>query len=519
MPLYLGIDIGTSATKVIAIDDQGAVRASASSPHTLAQPHPGWSEQDPEMWWNAATLAIREVLGVVPSADVEAVGLSGQMHGLVLLPRAALDSVGRADAPDAGPLRPALLWNDQRTAAECEEIERALGGREATVRLVGNAALTGFTAPKLLWVRKHEPDLYQCVAAMCLPKDFIALRLAGVHATDVGDASGTLLFDPSTRRWSDRACQRLGVDPKILPRVHESSDVVGRVTAWAAGATGLREGTPVIIGSGDNMTSAVGAGVAAPGFVAAALGTSGVIIAHASCPALDVSAPLAGRTHLMCSATGVAGWCITGCMLSAGGSLKWFRDTLAPGVSYDQLMREAAAVPPGSGGLLFMPYLTGERCPHPDPQARGGFIGLTSRHTRGHLARAVIEGVSFSMTQILNIVRSLNVPTARVRVGGGGANSPLWRQMLADLFECPVAMTNTEEGPAYGAALLGAVGVARWGTVAQACDAVVRESHVHLPVGELTELYAVSRERFDVLYALLRETNRALDGVDARASR
>ena len=459
------------------------------------------------MWWGAAVLAVREVLRRVPAAQIAAIGLSGQMHGSVLLPESARGNGGKAGAESA-PLRAALLWNDQRTALECEDIERALGGREETVRLVGNAALTGFTLPKILWVRKHEPQVYERIAGICLPKDFVALRLTGEFATDVGDASGTLLFDPSKRNWSDRACQRLGVDPALLPPVHESATPIGKITAWAAGVTGLREGTPVIIGSGDNMTSAVGAGVARGGMVAAALGTSGVIIAHADEPAADVGdrhrlGKVAGRTHSMCSATGA--WCITGCMLSAGGSLKWCRDVLAPGVSYDELMREAASVPAGSGGLIFLPYLTGERCPHPDPLARGGWIGLTSRHTRGHLVRSVIEGVSFAMGQIMEIVRSLGVDAARVRVGGGGARSALWRQMLADVLACPVATTNTEEGPAYGAAILSSVGVGRWNTVSEACDAMVAEGEVAEPDAAAGARYGKSREVFGQLYGDLCE--------------
>lgn len=545
MNTYLGIDIGTSATKAVLCDDHGRVLVIASSPHSIQQPHAGWSEQRPEMWWDAAVLAVREILRQMPTVSVAAVGLSGQMHGSVFLPKEAINSGGEASAA-SNPLRPALLWNDQRTSAECEEIERAFGGREATVRLVGNAALTGFTAPKVLWLRKHEPDTYERVAAICLPKDFIALRLTGVLATDVGDASGTLLFDPFRRTWCDRACQRLGIDPALLPPVYESATRIGSVTPWAASQTGLPAGTPVIIGSGDNMTSAIGSGIAEEGMVAAALGTSGVIIAHADSPVIDagsahadsvrtlaaaiehrssasrlapapsceihLNTAFSGRTHTMCSATGA--WCVTGCMLSAGGSLKWCRDTLFPGVSYDALMTEAAAVPPGSGGLIFLPYLTGERCPHPDPHARGGWIGLTSRHTRGHLVRAVIEGVSFSMGQILDIVRSLGVDASRVRVSGGGANSPFWRQMLADVFQCPVATTNTQEGPAHGAAILASVGAGHYATVGEACKHMIAEVNVHTP-GEVSfEAYGKARAVFAELYGDLQCRFSQLAAID-----
>lgn len=501
MTTYLGIDVGTSATKAVLCDEKGRVLAVASSPHTIEQPHPGWSEQRPQMWWDAVVLAIREIRSVAPDAPIAAIGLSGQMHGSVFLPREALDSGGQA-SDATNPIRPALLWNDQRTTAECDEIERALGGREATVRLVGNAALTGFTAPKVLWFRKHEAGAARRLAAICLPKDFIALRLTGVLATDVGDASGTLLFDPSRRKWSDRACQRLGVDPALLPPVHESATAIGAVTPWAASQTGLAAGIPVIIGSGDNMTSAIGSGIAQGGMVAAALGTSGVIIAHADSPVVDAGPAVSGRTHTMCSATGA--WCITGCMLSAGGSLRWFRDHLAPGLSYDALLAEASAVPPGSGGLLFLPYLTGERCPHPDPQARGGWIGLTSRHTRGHLVRSIIEGVSFSMGQILDIVRSLGVDASQVRVSGGGSHSPLWRQMLADVFQCPVATTNTQEGPAQGAAILASVGARHYPTVANACSQMIAQGDVLHPSAASNAAYATPREVFAELYGDLR---------------
>ncbi len=539
MSLFLGIDIGTSATKALVIDDEGDVRASASSPHTIQQPHPGWSQQDPQMWWDAAVTTVRAVLLDVPAAEIAGVGLSGQMHGLVLLPHNAIDPALTtfAGATPPPPLHPALLWNDQRTTAECDDIERALGpggplqtepeihshthsttptGRDASVRLLGNAPLTGFTLPKLLWLRKHHPTIYQHTAGICLPKDFIALRLTGRHVTDVGDASGTLLFEPARRIWSDRACQRLGIDPALLPRVHESSEVIGSISPWAARCTGLREGTPVVIGSGDNMTSAIGAGVADTGLVAASLGTSGVIIAHADTPAVDLAAPRSGRTHLMCSAAGPRAWCITGCMLSAAGSLKWFRDTFAPGVTYDDLMTQAASVPPGAGGLLFLPYLTGERCPYPDPLARGAFVGLTSRHTRAYMTRALIEGVSFSLAQILTIVRSLGVNATQVRVGGGGAKSTLWRQILADVFNCPVSTTNTEEGPAYGAAILASVGIGHHTSVPAACAAIVRNTHTTSPRADAADDYAPSRAIFDSLYHILQPVNIELDSIERR---
>jgi xylulokinase len=428
------------------------------------------------------------------------------MHGSVLLGADAAGSRGRA-----GALRRALLWNDQRTARECGEIEAALGGRRAMVEMVGNAALTGFTLPKLLWVRRHEPELWARVRRVLLPKDFVRFRLTGELATDVGDASGTLLFDVDRRGWCDAAARAVGIDAGLLPRALEAGAVAGSVTACAAAETGLREGTPVVAGSGDNMAGAVGAGVVEEGMVLAVLGTSGVILAHSRQPKKDVDNPeVCGRVHTMCAAgsegdtAGTAvppkAWCITGCTLCAGGALQWARNTLAPGVAYDQLMEEAAAAPAGCEGLVFLPYLTGERCPYPDPTARGGFVGLTTRHTRGHLFRAVIEGVTFNMAAILDIMRSVGVPVKTVRLSGGGNRSKLWRQMQADCYGAPVVMTNSDEGgSALGAALLAGVGVGVWPTVQAACCATISVRETLEPSGERGK-YDRPREVFGKLY-------------------
>lgn len=514
MSYLLGIDVGTSSVKALLCDvTTGEVVTTASSPLELLQPHAGWSEQDPEEWWRAVVHAVRNTLAVAMmyKRGIVAVGLSGQMHGSVLLTQDAVASGGS----DGSVVRPALLWNDQRTAAQCAEIERRVGGRAALVREVGNAALTGFTAPKLLWVRENEPELWSAVGGFCLPKDYIGFRMTGNLATDVGDASGTLLFDVSKRRWHEGVCGALGIPAAILPRVYESAGVVGQLTAWAAKVTGLPQRIPVIAGSGDNMTSAVGGGVVEEGIVAAAMGTSGVVIAHAAKPVVDDGGSggaterlsdggktLSGRTHTMCSAAGADAWCITGCMLSAGGSLKWVRDTLFAGVGYEELMFEASKAPAGSGGLVFLPYLTGERCPHPDPSARGGWIGLTSRHTRGHLVRSVVEGVSFGMGQIMDIVRGMGIRAERVRISGGGAKSPMWRQILADVFGAPVVMTNSEEGPAHGAALLAGVGAGVWKSVPEACRVAIKETHVTEP-GDGGQFAGVRRV-YEELYGDLR---------------
>lgn len=503
--LLLGIDVGTSATKALVCDERGRVVSSASAEHPISRPRPGWSEQDPRDWWASAVRATREAVGHDGGA-VCAVGLSGQMHGSVFLPREAVGSDGR----NAQPLRPALLWNDQRTAAQCAQIEAIAGGRAALVELVGNAALTGFTLPKILWVRENEPDVYKKVAAIVLPKDYIRLRMTGRVATDVGDAAGTLLFDVDARRWSERAMALFGVDRSLLPDVVESAAPTGSVTAWAARELGVPAGIPVVGGSGDNQAGAVGAGVVAPGMVLATLGTSGVIYAHSDRPRKDLgTGHAAGRVHTMCAADGTAGaagrWSVTGCMLSAGGSLQWCRNTLFPGESYDALIAEAAKVRPGCDGLVFLPYLTGERCPHPDPTARGGWIGLTSRHTRAHLIRAVVEGVSYGMADVLDLVRGIGVPVEKCRLGGGGARSEFWRQMLADVFGCPVALTNTEEGPAYGAALLAGVGAGRFWSVVEACGLAISETRELAPQRDAVAAYAPTRSVYSKLYGDLRE--------------
>lgn len=496
--LLLGVDVGTSSTKALLCTLTGAIVATASAAHPIHHPHPGWSEQDPDDWWRSTVQSIRAVLAEpnVIGHRVLAVGLSGQMHGSVFLPRGS-------DVP----LRRALLWNDQRTGEQCRVIENAFGGRAGLVERVGNAALTGFTLPKILWLRDHEPDVFARLGTVLLPKDYVRLRLDGRRATDVGDASGVLLLDLQTRSWACDAAHRVDVDPGLLPPIVESGVVTGRLTQAAAAETGLPQGIPVIAGSGDNQTGAVGAGIVRPGLVLATIGTSGVIYAHCDEPRKDLSGATSGRLHTMCAATGSAkgpgAYSLTGCMLSAGGSLQWCRDAVFPGVSFDLLMEEALRVPPGCDGLVFLPYLTGERCPHPDPSARGGWIGLTSRHTRGHLVRAVVEGVTFAMGQILDLTRSLGVAVDTVRLGGGGARSELWRQMQADVYGCRVAMMDTEEGPAFGAALLAGVGAGAFPSVESACETATHEVR-HIEPQKATP-YQAARSVYGSLYHDLRE--------------
>jgi xylulokinase len=506
--MLLGIDVGTSATKAVLIDEDGRTVGVGSGPHDLLQPRTGWTEQDAAGWWSATVTAVREAIAGSgrDGGEIRGIGFSGQMHGSVLLDDDALSSA--ADGPiDA--LRPPLLWNDQRTAAECAEIESLVGGRRALVEAVGNAALAGFTLPKLLWIHRHEPEVFADAAAVCLPKDFVRLQMTGALATDVGDAAGTLLFDVSRRDWHESIAETVGIDRALLPPVLESCARAGEVTRWAAEQLGVATGTIAVAGSGDNMAGAAGAGVVGPGMVLATLGTSGVIFAHSDQPRFDLDRDTnSGRVHTMCAADGTSerpgGWTITGCMLSAAGSLDWVRQTIAPDVPFDDLLRDAAAAPAGCDGLVFLPYLTGERCPHPDPTARGGWIGLTSRHTRGHLVRAVLEGVAFGMRQILRIVEGLPVPVEQVRLGGGGNRSDLWRQIQADVFARPVVTVNAAEGSAFGAALMAGVSVGTWPSLDAACAATIEETEIREPDSTTVAMYEPSRAIYESLYAALR---------------
>jgi xylulokinase len=498
MSHLLGIDIGTSGTKTLICDAAGTVLATSMAEHTSHAPKPGWSEQDPTEWWAATCKATRAVLhkAKIKGDQISAIGLSGQMHGSVFL------------ADGDKPLRPALLWNDQRTAAECAEIEQKAGGRKKLINLVGNPALTGFTAPKILWVRKHEPRVYEKTRHILLPKDYIRFCMTGEYATEVGDASGTLLLDVKKRAWNKKVVALLEIDPALLPACFESHVVSGKLHSAAAKALGLKAGTPVVGGSGDQPAGAVGNGIVTSGIVSATLGTSGVIFAHSDQPTYD---PL-GRVHTMCSA--VEGkWCVFGCMLSAGGALQWFRNQLAQGEmqqakrqkvdAYELLVDQAATVPPGSEGLFFLPYLTGERCPYPDPNARAAWIGLTNRHTRPAMIRALVEGITFGMADALQIMQTMGIPIQTVRLSGGGARSAFWRQLQADVYNQPVATINSDEGPAYGVAILAGVGTGVWDSVPQACASVIRETQRLKPNKKLADLYARHHAQYQRLYHAL----------------
>jgi xylulokinase len=456
MPYLLGLDISTTGAKALLIDEQGQVIATHNTAHPSSTPKPLWSEQNPADWWDGIAASIRAVLNQTHHPEVAAVGLTGQMHGLVLL-----DAGGKV-------LRPSILWNDQRTQAQCDEITERIGF-ERLIQLTGNRALTGFTAPKVLWVRQNEPEVYAQAAHILLPKDYIRLMLTGEYVMDVSDGSGTSLLDVANRRWSSEVLGALDIPAAWMPRLAEGPEVTGVVNTEAAELTGLKVGTPVVGGGGDQAAGAVGVGAVEPHIVSLVVGTSGVVFAPLPAYAYEPQ----GRLHAFCHA--VPGmWHFMGVTLSAAGSLQWYRDTLAPDQAFDDLLAPATEIAPGSDGLLFLPYLSGERTPHPDPLARGAFIGLTVRHTQAHMTRAVLEGVAFSLKDCFGLMDNAGLPAQlQVRVSGGGARSPIWRQILADVLGAPLVTTNSTEGAAYGAALLAAVGANVFPDVASACQATI----------------------------------------------
>jgi xylulokinase len=492
----IGIDVSTTATKAVLVDRSGAVVAVGAVEYGFEIPRPGWTQQDPALWWNGTVGSIKQVLGAsgVPGSEVAAIGLTGQMHGLV-----PLDG-------DGSVIRPAILWNDQRTAEACDEIREAIGP-ERLIEITGNDALTGFTAPKLVWVRDHEPDVWARIAHVLLPKDYVRLKLTGDYALDKADGAGTLLFDLAARDWSTEITRALSIDPTWLPPTFEGPAVTGRVTTSAAAATGLRAGIPVVAGGGDQSANAVGVGAVEPGVVALSLGTSGVVFATTDTPIHDPR----GQVHAFCHALPER-WHLMTVMLSAAGSLRWFRDALAPGEDFGALADSAADVPPGADGLLFLPYLSGERSPHSDPLARGAFVGLTIGHDRRHLTRAVLEGVAFGLRDGLDQMLAAGMPPpAQIRASGGGTASPLWRQILADVLGSEIATVRTTEGAAFGAALLGSVGAGWFPTVQAAADALVTATVAATP-GPDAERYAAAHEVYRELYPALRPTFPKLAG-------
>ncbi|MBE2237597.1 MAG: xylulokinase [Caldilineaceae bacterium] len=491
MHYFIGIDSSTTATKALLIDEQGDVVAVAATEYDFETPRPLWSEQDPALWWGGAVQSIRGVLaqsGIEPKA-VAGLGLTGQMHGLVLL-----DADGQV-------LRPAILWNDQRTGAQCDEIRRRLG-KARLIEITGNDALTGFTAPKILWVQKHEPEVWQRTRHILLPKDYVRYKLTSSYACDVADGAGMLLFDLKARTWSPEMLAALDIPSAMLPTTHEGPAITGYLSQEAAHATGLPLGLPVMAGGGDQAAGAVGVGAVRSGIVSLALGTSGVVFATTDGPFVEPE----GRLHAFCHS--VPGrWHLMGVMLSAAGSLRWHRDAFAPGVGFDDLLAPAVDIPAGSDGLLYLPYLTGERTPYADPLARGAFVGLTVRHGLPHLTRAVLEGVAFGLRDSFELIRSAGkVEVQQVRVSGGGAKSPLWRQILADILNAELVTVNTTEGAAYGAALLAGVGAGAWPDVDAAARRTIHVTGSTLPDAEAAATYHRFYQSYRGLYPALKPT-------------
>ncbi|MDB5056326.1 MAG: xylulokinase [Bacilli bacterium] len=490
MAYFLGIDLGTSAVKCILVDEQGNVNGNHSVEYPLLQPRPGWAEQNPEDWWLGTRACIQQLLRQTKAKDEQilGIGLSGQMHGSVFLD-AQLNVV-----------RPALLWCDQRTANQCEWIEATLG-KEKLGKLTGNKALTGFTAPKVLWLKENEPDNYAKTAHLMLPKDYIRLKLTGAFGMDVADASGTLLLNVAHRRWSHEVIDKLGIPMEWLPPLFESNEVAGYVTSDAAALVGLKTGTPVVAGGGDQACGAVGVGVVRNGIASVALGTSGVVFVHDDSYQVDDQF----RLHSFCH--GVPNkWHRMGVMLSAGGSFQWWKNHFggdeierakADGKDvYEHLTNLAETAPLGSEGLLFLPYLTGERTPHPDPQARGSFIGLNLRHTKAHLTRAVLEGITFGLRDSLELMKQSSISISELRVNGGGARSLFWRQMIADIFGYPVITVNTTDGPAYGAAIMAASGVLKQ-DIEHICEKWIK-------VVDRVEPNTLNQQKYEAYYTIYR---------------
>jgi len=497
---WLGLDVGTGGSRALLVDAAGKLCYSFTAAHEdMRMLRPLWAEQDPDDWWRASQAAIRGVLGEAQlnGSSVAGIGLSGQMHGLVLL-----DQSYKV-------IRPALIWCDQRSQPQVDFINSKLG-REDIVRWTANPVLTGFTLPKLLWIRDNEPRTFEGVRKILLPKDYIRFKLTGEFATDVSDASGTALFDVAKRTWSDAMVNGLGVDSALLPAVNESTEVSGKVTEKAAGLTGLSNGTPVIAGAGDQAASAIGNGIVEPGAVSCTIGTSGVVFAFLKEPAYDP----AGRVHTFCHAVPGA-WHVMGVTQGAGLSLQWFRNRFQPNSSYDDLTLEAATSPPGAHGLFWLPYLMGERTPHLDASARGAWIGLTAKHQTADLVRSILEGVCYSQKDGMEIISKLGAPASSVRLSGGGAKSSFWHQLFADILDQRIAILETQEGSAYGAALLAEVGTGEYTSVVDICRATVREINIKEPQRTVVDFYQKHHRIYQSLYPALKPVFQAIGEADA----
>lgn len=491
---FLGIDVGTGGTRALIMDCAGRMISSANASHdAFVSPRPAWAEQEPRDWWRACGVSVRDALrkADLESEIIAAVGFSGQMHGAVLL-----DAAGEV-------IRPAIIWCDQRTEKQSQELAKSVGVKRL-IELTCNPPLTNFTLTKLMWVREHEPENWARVRHVLLPKDYVRFRLTGEHAIDVADASGTLMLDVANRRWSREVLEATGIPSAWLPRLFESSDVCSRISAEGAAATGLKAGTPVVAGAGDQAAGAVGMGIVRAGVVSATIGTSGVVFAATDRPALDPR----GRLHTFCHA--IPGrWHIMGVTQAAGLSLRWFRDRFGAGTDdgrnpYDRLAAEAARVPAGAEGLFWAPYLMGERTPHLDPNVRGALVGLTASHTRAHVVRAILEGVAFSLKDTFSIFDEMRVEVAKIRLGGGGARSSLWRQIQADVYGREVETIRVEEGAAYGAAILAAVGAGNWRSVDEATDAIVETASRVSPNAESSAVLQKNYATYRRIYPALR---------------
>ncbi len=491
MAYLIGIDVGTSGTKTVLFNEEGKALASSTEEYPLHTPNPGWTEQDPEDWWKATVASVKSVIeqSGVDAAEIKGLGLSGQMHGSVFLDE------------NNNVVRPAILWNDNRTADECTEITQTIGEKRL-LELASNPALTGFTAPKVVWLKNKEPENFKKTRTLCLPKDYIRFRLTGEMAMEVSDGAGTLLFNVKERNWCTDILNALGIPREWMPPMHESTDVCGKITSEVAEQTGLKEGTAVVGGGADNACGATGTGVVIEGRMLSSLGTSGVILA----PSKTCQTDPEGRAHTFCHSVPNL-WYLMGVILSAGMSFRWYRDVLADSERlkgsqmnmdpYDILTELAAEAPVGSEGLVFLPYLTGERTPHKDPHARGGFIGLTIRHQRTHLIRAVLEGITFAMRDSLEIAKSLGVEVKEVRATGGGAKSAFWKQLQADIYGCEIATLSSDQGPAFGAAIMAGVGTGVYNSIPEACDAIIS-------VAERTEPNNARAKEYDDYYEVYR---------------
>lgn len=502
MKYLLGIDISTTGAKALLIDASGSIVGVKNTPIPLSTPKPLWSEQDPADWWNGILNSIQKLIAEteIDTREIAAIGLTGQMHGLTMLDR------------NGEVIRPAILWNDQRTAKQCQEIHTVIG-KQKFLQTTGNRALTGFTAPKILWVKEHEPEAFDRCAHILLPKDYLRYKFTNHFAADKAGGSGTVLFDLKERDWSVDIIEQLGIPTRWLPETFEGTAITGTISAKAAAVTGLTEGTPVVGGGGDQAAGAVGMGAVTPGIVSLTLGTSGVVFAATNEPFIEKQ----GRLHAFCHAMPDR-WHLMGVMLSAAGSLQWYRENVTPTISYDDLLQPVERIPAGCEGLYFLPYLTGERTPHPDPFARGAFIGLTNRHTLPHMTRAVLEGVAFGLRDSFELIKETGLKDIQqVRISGGGARSAIWRQILADVLNAELVTVNTTEGGAFGSALCAGVGVGIWDNIDQACQETIQLTGKTTPSPDNVRRYEPHYQLYSSLYDTLLETYAQIHAVETNS--